>query len=81
MALNPVTPDISANIPDPVEGLQPITAARVKLGMSLTDLARAAQMDPAHLELMERRSHYASATLSELERLAEILQVSVDDIR
>jgi transcriptional regulator with XRE-family HTH domain len=49
--------------------------------MSLGDLARAAQLDPAHLELMERRSHFASPTLAELERIAGILDVSVDEIR
>ena len=73
--------EISSRLPDPIEGLPPITAARLKLGMTLTDLARAAAIDPAHLELMERRSHYASPTLAELERIAAILQLSVDEIR
>jgi len=49
--------------------------------MSLSDLARAAQLDPAHLELMERRSHFASPTLAELERIAAILELNVDEIR
>jgi transcriptional regulator with XRE-family HTH domain len=78
-----MTPDpaISHPLPDPIEGLPPITAARLKLGLSLNDLAHAAQIDPAHLELMERRSHFAAPTLAELERIAAILQVDVDDIR
>jgi transcriptional regulator with XRE-family HTH domain len=74
-------PAISPQLPDPVEGLPPITAARLKLGMSLNDVAYAAQMDPAHLELMERRSHFASPTIAELKRIAAILQVEVDEIR
>jgi transcriptional regulator with XRE-family HTH domain len=65
----------------PAPDLPPITAARLRQGMSLGDLARAAQVDPAHLELMERRSHFASPTLAELERIAAILEVSVDEIR
>jgi transcriptional regulator with XRE-family HTH domain len=83
MTPNPSSSDIPANLPKPIalDALQPITAARLKLGMSLNDLAQAARIDPAHLELMERRSHYASPTLAELERLAAILQVSVDEIR
>jgi transcriptional regulator with XRE-family HTH domain len=67
--------------PHPVHDLPPITAARLQQGMSLGDLARAAQLDPAHLELMERGSHYASPTLAELERIAAILDLSVDEIR
>jgi transcriptional regulator with XRE-family HTH domain len=81
MTPTPPSAEISPPLPDPVEGLPPITAARLKLGMSLNDLAQAAQIDPAHLELMERRSHFASPTLDELERLAAILQVGVDEIR
>ncbi len=65
----------------PQHDLPPITAARLRQGMSLSDLARAAQLDPAHLELMERRSHFASPTLAELERIAAILEVGVDEIR
>ena len=49
--------------------------------MSLSALARAAQLDPAHLELMERGSHFASPTLAELERVAAILELTVDEIR
>jgi transcriptional regulator with XRE-family HTH domain len=65
----------------PVHDLPPITAARLQQGMSLNDLARAAQIDPAHLELMERGSHFASPTLAELERVAAILELTVDEIR
>jgi len=73
--------DPPLQLSEPTEGVPPITAARRNLGMSLNDLARAAHMDPAHLELMERRSHFASPTLAELERIAGILRVGVEQIR
>ena len=75
------TPEASPPLPDPVAGLTPIATARLKHGLTLSDLARAAQIDPAHLELMERGSHYASPTLAELERIAAILHLGVDEIR
>jgi len=78
MAPTPETPPQRSH---PVHDLPPITAARLRHGMSLSDLARAAQLDPAHLELMERRSHFASPTLAELERIAAILELNVDEIR
>src|SRR5262245_61851615 len=80
-AMTPPNPDVSPRLPEPVEGMSPITIARLKLDMSLNDLARAARIDPAHLELLERRSHFASPTLDELQRIAAILHVGVDDIR
>jgi len=68
-------------VTESVAGLTPIATARLKQGMTLTDLARAAQVDPAHLELMERGSHYAAPTLAELERIAAVLHLDVDEIR
>lgn len=77
----PLSPETPPQRPAPIQDLAPIAAARLRLGISLGDLAHAAQLDPAHLELMERRSHFASPTLAELERIAAILEVSVDEIR
>jgi transcriptional regulator with XRE-family HTH domain len=75
------SPAISPQRPEPIQDLPPITAARLRLGLSLSNLARATQIDPAHLELIERRSHFASPTLAELERIAAIIELSVDEIR
>jgi|HubBroStandDraft_6_1064221.scaffolds.fasta_scaffold3281755_1 transcriptional regulator with XRE-family HTH domain len=72
-----VSPPPSSPIPD----LPPITVARLRLRMSAGDLARAAQIDPAHLDLIERRSDLATPTLDELERIAGILELTVDEIR
>jgi hypothetical protein len=49
--------------------------------LSAGELARAAQIDPAHLDLIERRSDFATPTLDELERIAAILELDVDAIR
>ena len=74
-------PEVSPNHASPVPDLPPITAARLRLGMSPANLARAAQIDPAHLDLIERRSDLAAPTLAELERIAGILELTVDEIR
>src|SRR5690242_21717066 len=66
-----VSPQPSLPIPD----LPPITTARLRLGMSTGDLARAAQIDPAHLDLIERRSDFATPTLDELTRIARVLEL------
>ena len=73
--------EISPRQSSPIPDLQPITTARLRLRMSAGDLAHAAQIDPAHLDLIERRSDLASPTLAELERIAGALAVSVDEIR
>ena len=63
------------------EALPPIAAARRRLGITLQELARAAAVDPAHLDLMERGSFLASPTLAELERIADALHLDVRQIR
>ena len=73
--------EISPRQSSPIPDLPPITTARLRLRMSAGDLAHAAQIDPAHLDLNERRSDLASPTLAELERIAGALAVSVDEIR
>jgi transcriptional regulator with XRE-family HTH domain len=77
IASSEISPDQSSPIPD----LPPITTARLRLQMSAGDLARAAQIDPAHLDLIERQSDFAAPTLAELERIALVLAVTVDEIR
>jgi transcriptional regulator with XRE-family HTH domain len=63
------------------EAVPPIAAARRRLGITLQELAHAAAIDPAHLELMERGSLLASPTLAELERIADTLHLDVREIR
>jgi len=63
------------------EALPSIAATRRRLGITLQELAQAAAIDPAHLELMERRSLLASPTLAELERIADALHLDVEEIR
>jgi hypothetical protein len=63
------------------EAVPPIAASRRRLGITLRELAHAAAIDPAHLELMERRSLLASPTLAELERIADALHLDVEEIR
>jgi transcriptional regulator with XRE-family HTH domain len=58
----------------------PIRHLRVSRGLTLNELAAAVQMDPAHLELIERQSPNASPTLDELRRIADVLQCSVEDL-
>jgi transcriptional regulator with XRE-family HTH domain len=69
---------------DPAHGSQPhewpIRRLREQHGLSLNELATAVQMDPAHVELIERQSPSASPTRAELERIAAVLQCRVDDL-
>lgn len=73
--------EVSTRHPSPIPDLPPITAARLRLGLSAGELARAAQIDPAHLDLIERRSDFATPTLDELVRIAAVLDLDVDAIR
>jgi transcriptional regulator with XRE-family HTH domain len=52
----------------------------VSRGLTLNELAAAVQMDPAHLELIERQSPNASPTMEELRRLAVVLECSVENL-
>ncbi|MEI9901548.1 MAG: helix-turn-helix transcriptional regulator [Hyphomicrobium sp.] len=69
---------------NPAHGSQPhhwpIRSLREQRGISLNELAAAVQMDPAHVELIERQSPSAAPTRAELERIAAALQCSVDDL-
>ena len=58
----------------------PIRHLRVSRGLSLNELATAVQMDPAHLELIERQSSSACPTHEELARIANALKCSVEDL-
>ena len=58
----------------------PIRHLRVSRGLTLNELAAAVQMDPAHLELIERQSPNASPTMEELRRLAVVLECSVENL-
>jgi transcriptional regulator with XRE-family HTH domain len=63
------------------EAVPPIAAARRRLGMTFQELAHVVEIDPAHLELIERGSLLASPTLAELERIADTLHLDVREIR
>lgn len=59
----------------------PVRARRVALGLSLADLCLVTGMDTAHLELIERRTGTASPKLAELEKIAEVLGIPVEELR
>lgn len=58
----------------------PLRRLRVSRGLTLNELAASVQMDPAHLELIERQSPNASPTIEELRGLARVLECSVKDL-
>jgi transcriptional regulator with XRE-family HTH domain len=59
----------------------PICRLRQAKGFTLNELAASIRMDPAHLDLIERQSPFATPTLGELEAIAAVLSCAVDDIR
>jgi DNA-binding Xre family transcriptional regulator len=59
----------------------PIRRLRQIKGLSLNELAASIRMDPAHLDLIERQSPFATPTLGELEAIAAVLSCTVEDIR
>jgi transcriptional regulator with XRE-family HTH domain len=58
----------------------PIQALRLQRGMSLNELAAATRLDPAHLELIERQSHFATPNRAEMEAIAAALKVTVEEL-
>ena len=59
----------------------PIRHLRERRNLTLNELAAAVQMDPAHLELIERQSPSAAPSGEELKRIADVLQCSVEDLK
>ena len=59
------------------DGVSPVKALRLYRGMTLNELAYAARMDPAHVDLIEHQSGLANPSLAELEALAKALGLGV----
>ena len=59
----------------------PIRALRISRGLSLNELSAQTGIDPAHLELIERDSASAAPTIAELQKVADALGCTIEDIR
>lgn len=57
----------------------PLTAARDAAGLTVEQLARIAEFEPAVLQAIEARCH--RPTLGELNALAQVLRVKIVDLR
>lgn len=71
--------DFSARMPS--HEASPITLLRLRQGLTLNQLASAARIDPAHLELIERRSGFAAPHRDEIMALARALRVPVEEVQ
>jgi DNA-binding Xre family transcriptional regulator len=67
----------------PGDGIQeaPVRGLRRARGLSHNQLAAMVGMDPAHLDLIERQSPFATPTLEELKAIAIVLSCRVEDLR